>query len=301
MPSPRSDIAPQLLAQNALRGILYMCLAVSLFPVMNASVKYLNGFYPVSEVVWARYAGHLAFILIAFMPRHGLSLFKAQRPGTQTLRSLLLLGATAFYFNALTYIPMPTAATISFVSPLIVTALAMPVLGEHVGPRRWIAVVVGFLGAVVIIRPGLGAMHWAVFLALGSASCYALYQILTRRLGSFDSAETTITYTAFVGVVGASLVAPFDWTWPTAALHWVLFIGLGAIGGFGHYFVVKAFQYGSAAVISPFNYVQLVGATVLGYVIFDDFPDIWTWVGAAIIVASGLYITYRETRRIPGA
>ena len=283
---------------DALRGIMFMCLACSLFPVLNACAKLLGNSYPITEVVWARYAGHLAVILVMFMPRRGWRLFVARRPWMQSFRSLLLFGSTAFYFTALHYLPLATAASISFTSPFIVMALSIPMLGERVGMHRIGAAMIGFAGALIIIRPGFEEAHWSSLLVLASASCFALYSVLTRKVAGIDTAETMITYAALVGVVVAALALPwFAWVWPASAVDFLLFALMGICGGVGHLFVIKAFTYGQASMVSPFNYVQLVGATLLGYVLFDNFPDAWTWVGAAMIVAGGLYVAYREGLR----
>lgn len=293
-----SDAAP--LQEKVLKGILFMCLAVSLFPVMNAAVKYLSTDYSITQIVWARYAGHFIYMVIAFMPRYGRNLFYSVKPGIQAMRSLLAFGSTTIYFTALGYISLPMAAAISFVSPFFVTALAGPVLGEQVGWRRWLAVAAGFTGALIIIRPGAAGFHWAMLLPVMSAFCYGLYQLLTRKISAADSPETTILYTAFVGLAVISVIAPFDWRWPPmdgdGAWDIVLFLSLGFFGGFGHYCVVKALQFGPAAVIAPFTYGQLVGATLFGFILFGDFPDFWVWVGAALIVGSGIFITWRESR-----
>ncbi|MCG8689944.1 MAG: DMT family transporter [Minwuiales bacterium] len=287
--------------RDALRGILFMVLAVSLFPFLNSGVKYLAEDYGTAQIVWARYAGHFLFMLVVFLPSNGRSLFATSRPGLQIVRSILLFTSTVFYFTALAYVAIPTAASISFTGPLMVTALAVPLLGEYVGPRRWAAVLIGFVGALIIIRPGLGETHWATTLVLGSAASYALYQILTRKVAGHDNPSTTITYAAIVGVTVASLGLPFvDLKMPANTIDWLVFASLGLTGGLGHWCVVKAFQYAPVPVVSPFGYGQLIGATILGYAIFGDFPDLWTWVGAAIIVGSGLYITYREAVRKRG-
>jgi drug/metabolite transporter (DMT)-like permease len=173
----------------------------------------------------------------------------------------------------------------------------VPLLREPVGWRRWSAVVVGFAGALVIIRPGAGLNDPAVLVLLGAAAFYALYQIATRRGGAYDSAETGIVYAALVGTIASTLVVPFVFEAPRSLRDLFLFLGLGLFGGFGHYFVTRAFQHAPAAVISPLGYVELLGTTILGYLIFDNFPDAWTWVGAAIIIASGAYTAARERRR----
>lgn len=281
---------------NIGRAILYMAVAMSLIPCLNASAKYLGHGYATVEIVWARYAGHFAYMLIAFFPRRGLSLFATTRLWTQVLRSALLVTATGVYFTALHYTDLPTAAVISFSSPLMMTALSVVMLGEAVGPRRWAAVGVGFLGALVILRPGSGVVHLASFLVLISAACNALYQLLTRSLAARDLAETSNTYIAVVGFVLTSLMVPFFWETPRSLVDLLLFIGLGIFGGFGHYFIVKALEWGPAAVIAPLNYGQLIGTVIIGYFAFAEWPDAWTWVGAAVIIGSGLYIFYRERR-----
>jgi drug/metabolite transporter (DMT)-like permease len=290
MAAPRMPGTPN----DVLRGIFFMGCAVSMFPVINASAKYLSGFYPITEIVWARFAGHLVFVVLAFFPRLRGRLFHTVRPVVQIARSMLLLGATTLFVCAIGQLPLATASAIGFASPFIVTALSVPVLRERVGPRRWTAVIIGFLGVVIIIRPGAGFTNWATLLVLCSTSCYAVYQVLTRLIAPHDRAETGIVYAALVGTVAMSILAPFDWRLPDLPLHWLLFACLGFFGGFGHYFVIKAYRFGPAAVIAPFSYGELVGTTIIGYYAFGNFPDGWTWVGAAIIVGCGAYIAYRE-------
>ncbi|HLJ65140.1 MAG TPA: DMT family transporter, partial [Stellaceae bacterium] len=246
---------------------------------------------------WARYAGHFAYMLIFFLPRRGRRLFFTRHLGIQSIRSALLLSATGIYFTALHYTALPTATVISFVSPFIVTALAGTMLGEKVGPRRWAAVGVGFLGTLLIVRPGWGGVHYASFLVILSATCNALYQILTRRLASDETAETSNTYIAVVGFILSSLAVPFFWKSPATLLDAMLFLSLGLFGGFGHYFIVKALESGPAAVIAPLNYGLLIVTVLLGALVFNEFPDGWTWGGASIIIGSGLYIFYRERKK----
>jgi len=281
---------------DVVKAILYMCIAIALFPFLNATVKYLTPYYSMAEIVWARYFGHLVYMIVLFMPRRGLRLFATHRLSGQIARSLLLFASTVSFFLGLKGVSLAMAASINFIGPFIVTALSVPLLGERVGLRRWSAVVIGFIGALIIIRPGTGAVHWSALFIVVNATCYALYQILSRRLAAVDPPETTITYVALAGVVVASLWLPFDWRLPESAIHWAAFFALGLFGCLGHYFAMRAFERAPAAVLSPFSYGQLIGATLLGYAMFGDFPDGWTWVGAAIIVASGLYMTYREAQ-----
>lgn len=284
-------------ARNLRQAVLYMAYAAVLIPLLNASAKYLSHWYGTVEITWARYAGHFLYMVIAFAPRRGLRLLVTARPGMQILRSTLLFASTAIYFTALSYIPLPTAAAIGFTGPFIVMALSPIMLREEVGMRRWMSVAFGFIGALVIVRPGFGASHWAAFLVFGSSTSSALYQLFTRKLASHDAAETSITYIALAGFLLASLILPLYWRTPESWRDVLLFIGLGVFGGFGHYFIVRAYELAPAPIVTPFNYGQLIGAAILSYAVFGEIPDLWTWVGAAIIVASGIYMIYCEGRR----
>jgi drug/metabolite transporter (DMT)-like permease len=279
-----------------LRGIILMCLGVSLFPFMNAAVKLLTAHYPVMQIVWVRFTGHLLIMLVVFLPHYGRRLLATRRPLIQICRSQLMLISNLVFVLAIGRVPLATASAIGFTSPLIVTALSMPLLGERVGPRRWSAVVISFGGALLITRPGSGVHDPAVLLLLGSAAAYALYQIATRWAAAFDPAATGIVFSALVGSLVMSFVLPFVFVPPQNLFDLLLFASLGLLGGAGHYLVIRAFQSGPAAVIAPLGYVELIGTAALGYFVFGNFPDLWTWLGAAIIIASGFYIALRERR-----
>ena len=279
------------------RGVLYMCIAAAIFPILNTTVKYLGQRYPMPELFVARYLGHVVYCLIAFLPWHGRALFRSARPKVQVLRALLLFGASACYFLGLLTVDLPTSTAITFVGPIIVTALSVPMLGERVGLRRWTAVAVGFAGALIIIRPGANVAHWGAVLVLLDALCYAIYQVLSRKIGSQDPAQTSITLAGMGGLLLALLTLPFaSVKLPASLFDLALFFSLGLWGLLGHYFVIKAYQWSRASIIAPIGYAELVGSTLLGFLVFSEFPDRWTWLGASIIVASGLYITYREQR-----
>jgi drug/metabolite transporter (DMT)-like permease len=201
------------------------------------------------------------------------------------------------FVMAIGRVPLATASAIGFTSPLIVTALSVPLLHESVGWRRWGAVLVGFAGAVLVIRPGRGSADPAVLLLLLSSLAYALYQTATRWVSRHDNAATGIIFAALVGSLAMSLAMPFIFVMPRTLWDALLFCCLGLLGGLGHYLVIRAFQLGHAAVIAPLGYVELIGSTVLGYFIFGQFPDLWTWVGAGVIISSGAYIALRERRR----
>lgn len=270
------------------------------FSILNALVKHLGQDYPTLQLVWVRTAGHLVFVVLAFAPLHGRRLFATRHPVFQLLRSALLLASTLFYFTALRYVGLATAATISFTAPCIVALLAAPLLGERVGPVRWAAVAVGFTGALVVIRPGADLAQLAAVLVLASATSSALYQILTRRVAATDPPETTVGYSALVGAAVMSLALPLFWTPPASVAAALLLLSLGLFGGLGHYCLARAYLWGPASVVSPFNYGQLVGAAATGYLVFGDVPAAPVWVGAALIVGSGLAIAYGETRPAAG-
>ena len=277
------------------RGILWMLATAFCFVSMDALAKYLSQSYPVLQVVWARYVFHLLILALVLGPRLP-RVARTGRLGLQFLRSLFLLGATGLFFAALSFIPLADATAIMFVAPILVTAMSVPLLGEHVGPQRWASVVVGFLGALVIIRPGSDAMEPAALLALGAASCYGFYQIATRRLSATDAPLTTLMYSAAVGVLVSSAVVPFFWVTPSPA-DWLTMMGLGLFGALGHFALIKAFQAATAVTVTPFGYVNLLWAVLFGFVFFGELPDAWTMLGAAIIAASGLYILRREKLR----
>jgi drug/metabolite transporter (DMT)-like permease len=272
-------------------GIAYIVAATLMFITMNTSAKWLSAHLHPVELIWARSLGQLLFVFCLFAPNHGgWRLFVTRRPLVQAGRSVVQLASTSMFITAIGKVALADATSISFLAPLLVAALSGPVLGERVSQLQWVAIAAGFGGALLIIRPtGETANLWAL-LILGSAVCYAGYQILTRGVAGIDSPQTSVVYSALAGAVVLSVIVPFFWTTPRGWLQWVVFLGLGLVGGLGHYFVARAFSFGRAAVISPFHYVQLIWASVVGYVVFGHVPTAWTWLGAAIIIAGGLFI-----------
>lgn len=284
---------------NVVRGILLMMLSGFLFVVMDSTAKYLSADYPVAQIVWARYVFHLLTLPMIIGRGSWIAVLRTRRLGLQLLRSLFLLGATFFFFLAVKYIPLATATAIGFVGPLFVTALSVPLLGEKVGVRRWAAVVFGFAAVLVIIRPGAEVLHWAVVLPLLVAASFACYQITTRILSRSDGSITTLFYSGTVGAVVMTLLLPFqEWQAPDAK-GWAIMAFLGLAGSIGHLIMIRAFTVAPASSLAPFSYLQLVWATLLGFVMFADLPDFWTIIGAVMLAASGLYVLYRE-RQVRG-
>jgi drug/metabolite transporter (DMT)-like permease len=281
--------------QDAPRGIALMIAGVFLFGVMEAMVKTLAQDYEIIQIVWARFLFHF-LIFLALFSRSGLiGIGATRRPGLQITRSFLLLTATTFFFFALLYLPLADATSIGFVSPLLVTALAIPFLGEKVGARRWAAIMVGFVGVLIIIRPGMGVMHWAAVLPLGMALCFSCYQILTRIAARSEDARTTQMWSPALGTLVMSAIVPFFWTTPDIT-GWTLMILIGFAGGMGHYLLIKGYEIAPASTLSPFVYTQLLWMVIFGYVLFGDFPDAFTIAGGCIVIGSGLYIFHREAR-----
>lgn len=282
---------------RVLRAILAIIASVACFSVLNALSKTLGQIYPVIEVIWARYAFAFVLMLVLFLPRSGRALFRWHNVPSQVVRGLLLFFSSYLYFNGLVYLPLATAASISLTSPLIVTALSSRFLNEPVGPRRWAAVLVGFGGALIVIRPIRADFDWHLLLIVGSTICSALYQLFSRRYGQAERPDASATMATIVGTVVAAPFLPFHWVMPDPSWHWALFAGMGVMAGVGHYFLTIAYSQAPAAIVAPFNYFQLLGAALLGWLLFGDLPDFWSWVGAGVIVSSGLYIGHRERLR----
>jgi len=279
-----------------LTGIALMCGALACFALLDTTAKYLNLYMATLQIVWARYTSAFLFPLIVSNPWNRPGLLRTSQPALQIGRSFLLLGSTMCNFLALRYLQLDEAIAIIFSTPFFVAALSGPILGEWVRWRRWTAIGVGFIGVLVVTRPGAGSFQPAALLSLAAALCYALYSIVTRALARTDSNETTLFYSNLVGVVALMPVVPFVWTTPTDPLVIALMVVSGAMGSFGHYLLIAAHRLVPAAVLSPFIYTEIVQVIILGYLVFGDVPNRWTLLGCAIVVASGLYILHRERR-----
>lgn len=276
-----------------------MCGAVATFSCLDTTGKYLIRHMDPLQVVWVRYVG--AFLLASFFlnPLTRPGMMVTRRPWLQIGRSALLLGSTALNFFALRFLQLDEALSILFSTPFIVAVLCGPLLGEWVGWRRWIAIGIGFLGVLLVARPGLGGLHPAALLSLGGAVCYALYSIATRLLARTDSSETTLFYSNLIGAVAMLPVVPFVWTTPRSWGLVALMVLIGAFGSFGHYLLIRAHRLAPASALAPFIYTQLVWTTALGFLVFGDVPHRWTAIGGSIVVGSGLYLLYRERKAGP--
>ena len=276
-------------------GIFFMILAIALFICVDTSAKwlFLAGINPI-QTAFSRYAGQFIYGLIFFIPREGMTVFRAERPWMQILRSLCLLLSTVLNFFALSFLPITLTTTIMFSMPILITVLAIPILGEKVGLRRFIAVCVGFLGVVVVTQPWGAQWHPAMFLSFGAVTVAGFYFILTRLLVGTDSNATMqIWGSAFPTFVLLPFAVAF-WVWPQNTIEWAVFLGIGLIALVSHGLATIAHRYAEAAILSPVIYTQIFFAAVSGVLVFNTWPTYHTLIGGMIIVASGLYIWLRE-------
>lgn len=289
------SVAP--IEDRRLAGILLIILAVLMFTGIDSCAKWLvlAGMDPI-QVVFVRYAAHVMLVSALFLPRLGLRLFSTGKPWIELARAIFLLGATVCNFIAVQYLPLTLTATIFFTAPLWICALSTPFLGERVGPRRWAAILIGFGGVLVATRPWGAEVHWAASLSMGAAVCAACYALLTRRLAGVDATATQNFYSAALATIGAAPLALADWSWPSAAPDWVAFALIGVFGWGGHQVLVIAHRYAPASALAPFVYIQIVFMTSASWLIFATPPDPWVLAGAAVVLASGLYIWLRERR-----
>ncbi len=281
-------------AARRLRGIALICGAMLLFSLLDTAAKYASLFVPTFEVVWARYAFSLLFAILILRSWTRPSDYLTKRPLMQTVRALFLLVSTGLNFLALRYLQLAEASAITFAAPLIVTALAGPLLGEWPGPRRWAAVAVGFIGVLIIIRPEPSSFQPAALLSVGAAICYAGYGLMTRLLTATETPAGMLVYGSLVAVVIMTPPLPAVGVWPPDWTVAAAMIGSGLAGAVGHYLLILANREAPATVLAPFQYTQIVWMPILGYLVFRDVPGASTLIGAPIVIASGLYILYRQ-------
>ena len=274
------------------RGVFLMVLATLLFVALDTTAKYLTQYYPVEQIIWARFTFHLLFACAVLYSQPGGTL-RTRRPGLQFVRSFFMLAANGCFLFAIKTMSLVDTTSIVFVGPLIVTALSVPLLGERVGPRRWAAVLVGFVGAMIIIQPGTGVFQSVAVLPLMAAFAFAFYQIITRVLSRSDAPLTTLVYTALIGTLVSSACMPWYWESPDLT-GWLLLVMAGVFGALGQLSLIKAIASAPLPTIVPLNYLSLVWVTISGYALFGDLPEMTTIAGAAIIVGSGLYVLHRE-------
>ena len=275
-------------------GILMIVGSGCLLSVMDTFSKHLGQTIDVMFVIWGRYFFHTVLTTLFLSAGGSFSYLKSNKPKLQTIRASLLLLATVCMYNGLQFMSLAEATAIMFLAPMLMTAFSVPLLGERVGLHRWSAVVAGFIGVVLVIRPGAEVFNPFSFLPLAAAVCVSLYMILTRTLSTQDRQQTTTFYSTAVGTLVLSAGLPFFWS-SLEPLSWVLMVSMGATGAIGHFLLIKAFHRAPASVLAPFTYSQLIFSGLLSIWIFGDIPDTWGLAGAALILAGGLYVWYRET------
>ncbi len=276
-----------------MKAITFNLLAWVMLPIMDGFAKYLSSDLPVLQITWARYFFTVAFTLPIMFFFFRKNLVWTDKPRLQLIRGLILLTANVCFFYSISIISLAKALTLAFIAPLIVTAFSPIFLGEKVGFRRWSAVIIGFIGSMVVIRPGFVEINLASLAALGTGVMYGFYLIITRKLSSSDNPLLTLLLTGVVGAIIISFVMPFVWIQPTLN-QWSMMAAVGIFACIGHLFIILSLKYADASKLAPFSYFEIVTNIIIGYYFFSDFPDKWTFLGLFIIILSGIYISRRE-------
>ena len=276
-----------------MKAIIFSLLGWMFLPVMDGFAKYLSADLPVLQITWARYFFTVAFTLPLMFFFYKKQLVWSDKPKLQILRGLILLSANICFFYAISVISLAKALTLAFIAPLIVTAFSPILLREKVGFRRWTAVIIGFVGSLVVIRPGFLEINLASLAALGTGLMYGFYLIITRKLSTSDNPLLTLLLTGMVGAVIISFTVPFVWVNPTLN-QWYMMAAIGVFACIGHLFLILSLKYADASKLAPLGYTEIFPNVIIGYYFFGDFPDSWTFFGLFIIILSGIYISRRE-------
>ena len=276
-----------------MKAIVFSLLGWMFLPVMDGFAKYLSADLPILQITWARYFFTVVFTLPIMFFFFKKQLVWSDKPKLQILRGLILLSANICFFYAISIISLAKALTLAFIAPLIVTAFSPLLLGEKVGLRRWTAVIIGFTGSLIVIRPGFVEINFASLSALGTGFLYGFYLIITRKLSTSDNPLLTLLITGAVGAILVSLVIPFYWVNPTFN-QWSLMAGIGIFACIGHIFLILSLKYADASKLAPLGYTEIIPNVMIGYYFFNELPDNWTYLGLFIIILSGLYISWRQ-------
>ena len=276
-----------------MKAIIFSLLGWMFLPVMDGFAKYLSDDLPILQITWARYFFTVAFVFPIMFFFYKKQLVWSNKPRLQIFRGLILLSANICFFYAISVISLAKALTLAFIAPLIVTAFSPILLGEKVGFRRWTAVAVGFIGSLIVIRPGFLEFNLASMAALATGFFYGFYLIITRKLSTSDNPLLTLLITGMVGALLVSLIIPFYWVKPTLN-QWSLMAGIGVFACIGHLFLILSLKYADASKLAPLGYTEIIPNVIIGYYFFNELPDNWTYLGLFIIVLSGLYISRRE-------
>lgn len=274
-------------------GIAWMCTSMFLFVCLDATARHLTQTYSVTQILWVRFVIFVVFAAALIGPGNLVGSFRSARPVLQVVRALIMLFEIGTFTLAFRYISVADVHAVAASTPLMVTALAVVFLGERVGVRRWVAVLVGFAAVIVILRPGIKELHWYHLIPVAGAAFWAVYQVMIRIVSRTDSSRTTLAYTAVIGAVIMTVIGPFDWRTPDLE-GWVLLLLSGLLGAGAHYALILALGAAPASHVQPFIYTTFLWALVVGLILFGEFPDAVTIAAAAVIIAVGLYVMNRE-------
>ena len=276
-----------------MKAIILNLSAWVMLPIMDGFAKYLSSTLPVLQITWSRYFFTVVIVLPIMLVFFRKNLTWTEQPKLQLIRGLLLFCANILFFYSISIISLAKALTLAFISPLIVTALSPILLGEKVGFRRWAAVITGFIGSLIVIRPGFLEINLASIAALGTGVLYGFYLIVTRKLHNSDSPLLTLLLTGVVGVIIGSMIMPTVWVQPTIT-EWYMMFAIGFFASIGHLFLILSLKYADASKLAPFGYFEILTNIIIGYFFFNHFPDYWHFLGLFIIISSGIYIFRRE-------
>ena len=276
-----------------MKAIILNLSAWVMLPIMDGFAKYLSSTLPVLQITWSRYFFTVVIVLPIMLVFFRKNLTWTEQPKLQLIRGLLLFCANILFFYSISIISLAKALTLAFIAPLIVTALSPVLLGEKVGFRRWAAVITGFIGSLIVIRPGFLEINLASMAALGTGVLYGFYLIVTRKLHNSDSPLLTLLLTGVVGVIISSMIMPTVWVQPTIT-EWYMMFAIGFFASIGHLFLILSLKYADASKLAPFSYFEILTNIIIGYFFFNHFPDYWHFLGLFIIISSGTYIFKRE-------
>ena len=279
-----------------MKAIILNLSAWVMLPIMDGFAKYLSSTLPVLQITWSRYFFTVVIVLPIMLVFFRKNLTWTEKPKLQLIRGLLLFCANILFFYSISIISLAKALTLAFIAPLIVTALSPVLLGEKVGFRRWAAVITGFIGSLIVIRPGFVEINLASIAALGTGVLYGFYLIVTRKLHNSDSPLLTLLLTGVVGVIIGSMIMPTVWVQPTIT-EWYMMFAIGFFASIGHLFLILSLKYADASKLAPFSYFEIVTNIIIGYFFFNHFPDYWHLLGLCIIISSGIYIFRREMQK----
>jgi len=266
-----------------------------MLPIMDGFAKYLSSTLPVLQITWSRYFFTVVIALPVMLIFFRKNLTWTEQPKLQLIRGLLLFCANVLFFYSISIISLAKALTLAFIAPLIVTVLSPVLLGEKVGLRRWVAVITGFIGSLIVIRPGFVEINLASIAALGTGVLYGFYLIVTRKLHNSDHPLLTLLLTGVVGAILGTMIMPAVWVQPTIT-EWYMMFAIGFFASIGHLFLILSLRYADASKLAPFSYFEIVTNVIIGFYFFNHFPDNWTFLGLFIIMSTGIYIFRREVQ-----